>query len=125
MAESKDVVFRAYQLADYDAVASLWTRINRELDGHFDLGKFRHRAAYDEEAGRVEMYLDSVCNQRVAIDRLDLTVAFTAGEAIHTENSYKYSRPEIESLADAAGLGLEQQWFDAARRFSVNLLAIV
>src|SRR5436189_4106386 len=31
MAESKDVVFRAYQLADYSAVASLWTRINREL----------------------------------------------------------------------------------------------
>src|SRR5438874_5923808 len=31
MAENKDVVFRAYQIADYDAVASLWTRINREL----------------------------------------------------------------------------------------------
>jgi GNAT superfamily N-acetyltransferase len=25
------VVFRAYQLADYDPVAALWTRINREL----------------------------------------------------------------------------------------------
>jgi GNAT superfamily N-acetyltransferase len=32
MVESKGIVsFRAYQLADYDAVAGLWTRINREL----------------------------------------------------------------------------------------------
>jgi GNAT superfamily N-acetyltransferase len=32
MCKSKaNVAFRAYQLTDYDAVASLWTRINREL----------------------------------------------------------------------------------------------
>ena len=32
MAEGEgSVVFRAYQLADYDPVAALWTRINREL----------------------------------------------------------------------------------------------
>jgi GNAT superfamily N-acetyltransferase len=32
MVESeRPVIFRAYQLADYDPVAALWTRINREL----------------------------------------------------------------------------------------------
>jgi GNAT superfamily N-acetyltransferase len=32
MVESEGpVIFRAYQLADYDPVAALWTRINREL----------------------------------------------------------------------------------------------
>ena len=32
MVESERAIsFRAYQVADYDAVASLWTRINREL----------------------------------------------------------------------------------------------
>ena len=32
MTDSSDLVtFRAYRLADYEAVASLWTRINREL----------------------------------------------------------------------------------------------
>jgi GNAT superfamily N-acetyltransferase len=32
MVESEGTItFRAYQLADYDAVAALWTRINREL----------------------------------------------------------------------------------------------
>src|ERR1700704_416835 len=31
MVESKGIIFRAYQPADYDPVASLWARINREL----------------------------------------------------------------------------------------------
>ena len=126
--KQRDVLERAYD--DSRGVTAqfnlnLLTRINRELGGHFDLGKFRHRAIYDEDAGRVEMYLDSVCNQRVAIDRLDLTVALTAGEAIHTENSYKYSLEEILTLAASAGLQVERQWLDGAKRFSVNLLAPV
>src|SRR5258707_949109 len=37
---------------------NLLTRINRELGGHFDLTAFRHRAVYNEEMGRIEMYLD-------------------------------------------------------------------
>ena len=102
---------------------NLLARINRELDGHFDLEKFRHRATYNEQAGRIEMYLDSNCAQQVAIDRLGLQVPFAAGESVHTENSYKYSPAEIEELARAAGLRLERQWLDAERRFSENLLA--
>jgi dimethylhistidine N-methyltransferase len=102
---------------------NLLARINRELGGDFDLDRFRHRAVYDEEAGRVEMYLDSACDQEVTIGRLGLTVAFAAGEAVHTENSYKYSSAEIEALAAAAGLGVERQWLDGEGRFSVNLLA--
>src|SRR5262249_27111482 len=42
---------------------NLLRRINRDLGGHFDCERFRHRAVYNEEAGRVEMYLDSVGNQ--------------------------------------------------------------
>jgi uncharacterized SAM-dependent methyltransferase len=102
---------------------NLLRRINRELGGRFDLSRFRHRAVYNEEEGRVEMYLDSRCAQRVRIDRLGVEVEFAAGEAIHTENSYKYSLAEIEALAAAAGLRLEAQWLDGARRFSTNLLA--
>jgi len=67
------------------------------------------------------MYLDSACDQQVAIDRLELHVPFAAGEPIHTENSYKYSPAEIEELARAAGLRLERQWLDADGRFSENL----
>lgn len=98
-------------------------RINRELGGRFDLDAFRHRAVYDEAAGRIEMYLVSTRAQRVPIERLGLTVPFAPGEAIHTENSYKYSLAEIGALAAAAGLGVERQWLDSGGRFSESLLA--
>jgi L-histidine N-alpha-methyltransferase len=102
---------------------NILARINRELGGHFDLGKFHHRAIYNEQIGRIEMYLVSARAQLISIDRLGLEVPFEAGEMIHTENSYKYSVGEIEALAGAAGLRIERQWLDAERRFSLNLLA--
>jgi dimethylhistidine N-methyltransferase len=98
-------------------------RINRELGGRFDPSAFRHRAVYDEELGRVEIYLDSVREQRVMIEQLRLEVPFACGASIHTENSYKYSLAEIECVASAAGLELRRHWLDAGRRFSVNLFA--
>jgi dimethylhistidine N-methyltransferase len=101
---------------------NLLTRINRELGGHFDLAAFRHRAVYAEEIGRVEMYLDSLREQEVRIDRLERSFHFAAGEAVHTENSYKYSSAEIDALAAAAGLKVQARWTDGAGRFSLNLL---
>jgi L-histidine Nalpha-methyltransferase len=102
---------------------NLLARINQELGGQFDLTQFRHRALYNEPTGRVEIYLDSLRAQCVGIEGLDLEIPFRAGEPIHTENSYKYSPDEIAELVEAADLEVQRQWFDADRRFSVNLLA--
>jgi dimethylhistidine N-methyltransferase len=104
-------------------ILNLLARINRELGGHFDLSTFRYRAVYQEQAGRMEMSLVSQVAQRVRVDRLELEVPFEAGEAIHAENSYKYSFEEIETLAAAAGFRIETQWLDGQKRFSANLLA--
>jgi dimethylhistidine N-methyltransferase len=100
---------------------NLLARINVELGGHFDLKTFQHRASYNAEMGRVEMNLVSDRRQQVAIDQLGLEVSFAAGEAIHTENSYKYSTDEIERLAAMSGLHWQQTWLDPRRRFSLNL----
>jgi dimethylhistidine N-methyltransferase len=102
---------------------NLLARINRELEADFDLDAFRHRAVYNAEAGRVEMYLVSNRPQRVRIAGIDLDVDFVAGEAIHTENSYKYSQAEIDALAEGAGLHRECEWLDSRGRFSLNLFA--
>ena len=99
---------------------NLLSRINRELDGDFDLGAFRHRAVYDEVAGRIEIYLVSTRAQQVRIGRLGLEVTFAAGETIHTENSYKYSPEELSVVADAAGLIGEECYFDSERRFCLG-----
>ncbi|MHB1844063.1 MAG: L-histidine N(alpha)-methyltransferase [Deltaproteobacteria bacterium] len=102
---------------------NLLARINRELEGHFDLAQFRHRARYDAQRGCVEMHLVSQKAQRVRIDRLALDIAFDAGEAIHTESSYKYSPEELEALAEAAGLRIDQLWTDRAGRFADLVLS--
>lgn len=104
---------------------NLLARINRELGGRFDLGRFRHRALFDERAGCVSMFLVSRGAQRVAVEPLRLEVDFDDGEAIHTESSYKYSPEEIDVLANTAGFAVEQRWFDRLRQFSLNLLAPV
>jgi L-histidine N-alpha-methyltransferase len=101
---------------------NLLARVNRELGGHFQVEAFQHCSIYNEEAGRIEMYLVSSRAQRVRIDDLGLDVSFAEGEAIHTEDSYKYSRSEIEMLAREAGLVIQRQWLDADQRMSVNLL---
>jgi dimethylhistidine N-methyltransferase len=103
---------------------NLLVRINRELDGHFDLRTFRHRAVYNQERGRIEMYLVSDIAQRVSIERLGLEVSFTAGEAVHMENSHKYSPAEIETLASSAGLYCERNWLDPEHRFNVALMSV-
>lgn len=97
-------------------------RINRELAGTFDLRSFQHRAFYNEEIGRIEIYIESLVNQRVRIEKLDLEVEFAAGELIHTENSYKYDKAGIAKLAAQTGFELSRTWLDSQERFSSNLL---
>jgi uncharacterized SAM-dependent methyltransferase len=86
------------------------------------LRAFRHRAFYNEAAGRIEIYIESLFNQRVRIEKLDLEIEFAAGELIHTENSYKYDIAGIRQLAEQTGFELSRTWLDSQERFSSNLL---
>ncbi len=97
-------------------------RINRELGGTFNLRAFQHRAFYNEPVGRVEIYIESLFNQKVRIEKLDLDVEFGVGELIHTENSYKYDMAEIAQLANSTGFECSRTWLDSQERFSSNLL---
>ena len=96
---------------------NLLKRINRELDADFIIEQFRHRAFYNEEEGRVEMYLVSLENQSVSIagEKID----FKKGEMIHTENSYKYTVEEFEELISERYL-LKKTWFDSDELFSLH-----
>lgn len=96
-------------------------RINVELAAEFDPRKFRHRAIWNDRAGRMEMYLESRESQSVRIETLGLQVDFAAGEMIHTENSYKYRLEDLASLASDTGFRVSRSWFDEKRQFSCNL----
>src|SRR5580704_10938080 len=67
-------------------------RLNRELGANFDTGCFRHRARWNRAESRIEMHLESTCNQCVSIPAAQLSVPFQTLETIHTENSYKFTR---------------------------------
>ena len=102
---------------------NLLHRINRELGGNFDVSNFEHQALYDADAGRIVMNLVSRRACHVTIQSLDLEIDFKADEAIHTENSYKYSPAEVAKLANASGFTMAEQWFDSDGRFCLGLLA--
>ena len=49
-------------------------------------------------------------------------IAFAQGEAIHTEDSHKYTLESFKSLAGEAGYVPGAVWTDAAQLFSVQWL---
>ena len=100
-------------------------RINRELGGNFDLRAFHHLAFYNEAVGRVEIYIESLRAQTVAIRQLEIEVQFSEGEQIHTENSYKYDLSDIAKLAAETGFTSAHNWLDRKQQFSSNLLLAV
>jgi dimethylhistidine N-methyltransferase len=99
---------------------NLLVRMNRELGANFDVSAFRHCAIYNHEQHRIEMHLVSRKAQKVRL--CGRTIAFAAGESIHTENSYKYSIPRFAELAGASGWRLQKSWTDAKDMFSVHAL---
>jgi dimethylhistidine N-methyltransferase len=97
---------------------NLLARINRELDGDFELDRFAHVAFYNEAAGRIELYIKSRSEQSAGI--AGRRFRFAESELIHTENSYKYGVDEFRALAARAGFVAIESWTDRDRLFSVH-----
>jgi L-histidine N-alpha-methyltransferase len=104
---------------------NLLARINRELEGGFDLFLFEHVARYDETERRVEMHLRARKNHTVAIPRAGITVEFRAGETIWTESSHKYNVAEVAELAARTGFRCDRQWVDGEWPFAQSLFRAV
>ncbi|HEY8617635.1 ergothioneine biosynthesis protein EgtB [Phenylobacterium sp.] len=99
---------------------NLLARINRELGGDFDLDAFRHRAVWNATESRIEMHLESTKAQTVQV--AGRAFAFSAGETLHTENSYKFTVEGFARLAEAAGWRLERDWVSPSPAFALVLL---
>ncbi|MCX2585163.1 L-histidine N(alpha)-methyltransferase [Pedobacter sp. MR22-3] len=94
---------------------NLLSRINRELDGDFDISNFDHYASYDPESGSCKSYLISLKDQRVNIG--DETIPFLANEHIYMEISQKYALTEIDDLAISSGFIPFAHFFDQQQYF--------
>jgi len=121
--KDESVLYKAYN--DAAGVTArfnlnILNRINRELGGNFDTSAFTHRAIYNRDRHRIEMYLISGKAQTVRV--LGHSFSFRPGETIHTESSYKYSLERFRALARASGWALLESWTDEASMFSVHAL---
>jgi len=100
---------------------NLLDRINRELEGDFDLHAFAHRALWTEAHARIEMHLMSLRRQRIHVRGADLSIVMEPDETIWTESSYKYRPPDILAMLERAGFGVRSQWIDPVDRFALTL----
>ena len=101
---------------------NLLGRINRELDGTFELDSFTHEAHYNEVKGRIEMHLVSDKDQSVSVN--GHTFYFKRDESIHTENSHKFDVEEFHELGRRAGFHAEKTWIDEDDLFSIHYLRV-
>ena len=117
---------RAQLLAAYDDAAgvtaafnlNLLGRVNRELDGDFDLRAFEHVAIYNETEQRVEMHLRSRIEQTVEIRGAECAVRFEPGETIWTESSHKFELAGLARMADDSGFRTSAVWVDEVWPFA-------
>jgi dimethylhistidine N-methyltransferase len=121
--KSLDILIPAYN--DAKGVTARFTlnlfhRINRELAGNLDVDRFAHKVIYNDEIGRIEIYVESLSDQEAEI--LGRRFSFAKGERIHVENSHKYTIPQFQNLARDSGWGSEQVWTDADELFSLHYL---
>jgi dimethylhistidine N-methyltransferase len=116
-------------LAAYDDAAgitaafnlNLLARINRELNGNFELRRFRHEARWVADQSRIEMHLVSKASQSVTIAGAKCEAFFEDGESIWTESSRKFLPSFLQSAATHAGFAVSGQWVDQEWPFAENL----
>jgi len=101
---------------------NLLERINRELGADIPVEAFEHRAVWNEDEARIEMYLVSSEPREIVVD--GRTFRFAAGEAIHTEHSHKYTLDGFAEMAREAGFVPRREWLDPRRYFAVLYLDV-
>lgn len=121
--KDRDILLPAYDDArgvTAEFTLNLLRRINRELDGNFDVSRFAHKAIYNDDVGRIEIYIESLADQDVSV--LGRMFHLKSGECIHVENSHKFTVPQFKALAQRAGWASEQVWIDDNDLFSMHYL---
>ncbi|WP_297838907.1 ergothioneine biosynthesis protein EgtB [Pseudomonas sp.] len=111
LVKDADVLIAAYD--DAEGVTArfnknLLTRINRELDGDFNIEDFDHLALWNDTENRMEMHLVSRREQVVKV--AGHTYHFSDGERLHTENSHKFTIDSFTKLAAHAGWSVSGYW---------------
>lgn len=95
--------------------------LNQRFDGNFDLSQFKHQAVYNDVDHQIEMYLHSLADQTVKLDKLDFQVKLAQGEVIRTEISRKFDPTAVRTLLDQHHLPMQKLFTDANNWFGLFL----
>ena len=100
-------------------------RLNHEFGFDFNLDQFRHQAVWNEQDSRVDVYMQSLCSQRVrCVHDKNQEINFDKDEKIFMGYTIKYSNEQLEALITKAGFEVERIWVDENRWWTVVLARI-
>ncbi len=91
--------------------------LNKIIGSNFDVMDWEHFAIFNQEDSRIEMHLRA--KHDVSVTWQAQSKHFKAGEMIHTENSYKYTKASFCDLLIKAGFKTVQTWTDSKEFFMV------
>jgi dimethylhistidine N-methyltransferase len=91
--------------------------INHLLGSNFVLSDWEHYAIFNQSQSRIEMYLRAVRDIEIVWPTGEL--ALKAGQMIHTENSYKYTKASFTNMLLDAGFKKTTSWMDDKGYFLV------
>lgn len=96
--------------------------VNRLIGSNFKLQDWEHYAFFNAPESRIEMHLRALSDVEVTIPgegSKDHLITFSAGDLIHTENSYKYTEDDFVKKLDCAGFENIHTWTDPNKQFLV------
>ncbi len=91
---------------------NLLARLAREHDADLDPAAFRHEARVLDHPPRVEAHL--VARRAAGFRVCGRDIAFSEGESIHTDTSFKYGPDELAALSTRAGWQPVRGWTSGA-----------
>jgi len=102
---------------------NLLKRINRELDGNFNLEQFEHYQTYDPKSGACKSYLISLAEQEIKIG--NTLICFEKDEAIFMEISQKFSLPNTRHMAEKTGFVPVSEVMDSKKWFVDSIWLVI
>jgi L-histidine Nalpha-methyltransferase len=102
-------------------VRNALTAVDRELDATFEQDRFAYDPRWDGGHEWLDIGLRALTAHTVSVARLDLELAFAAGERLRVEISAKFRRERFEPELRSSGLRVEEWWTDRAGDFALVL----
>ena len=128
LVKDEDILLAAYddeQGVTADFNLNILRRLNRELCSDFDSAGFRHRVRWNRAESRIEMHLESLCEQDVQIPAGQTPSALRrGGNHSHREQLQVHERRTSSFLLDDAGFKIEQTWKDPRDWYALTLAGL-